>query len=192
MFDFDIRSVPRFILRDKNGYALAKAIQAAMQIMNDTVEDGVNCITDIDKMPEWRLDELAWELNIEWYDYEYDIEVKRRTVKTFQEVYKRLGTNYAVHTALQAIYPNCEIREWFDYNGTPFKFRLLVDTSDDGVTPDQIQRALDRIQYYRNERSVLDGVQYIISPSEPVTANAAACASGGYYFIGVTINEGGT
>ena len=37
MFTFDITKwVPRFLLNDKNGYALAKAIEAALQMMNDT------------------------------------------------------------------------------------------------------------------------------------------------------------
>ena len=56
MIDFNVtQHVPKFILRDKNGYALAKAIEAGMRIMNDTAQDGLDCVTNIDTMPEWTL-----------------------------------------------------------------------------------------------------------------------------------------
>lgn len=190
MFTFDAKKwVPKFLLQDKNGYAMAKAIEAAMQAMNDAIQEGVDCITDYSKMPEWRLDELAWEMMIDWYDYNYDIDAKRRTIQSAQEVYKRLGTPYAVSTAIQAVLPNSFIREWQDYGGEPFYFKLWVDTGDEGIEPEELQRILDRIQYYKNARSVLEGVEYIITPSRPVPAYAAGGVSGFYISLGVTINQ---
>ena len=60
MIKFDVtKNVPKFILRDKNGYAIAKAIEAGIQKMNDIVEEGVSYIEDTEAMPEWRLDELG-------------------------------------------------------------------------------------------------------------------------------------
>ena len=45
MFKFYVsRFVPKFILADKNGYAIAKAIEAAMQYMNKAIDTGVKCI----------------------------------------------------------------------------------------------------------------------------------------------------
>ena len=61
MINFSIHQLfPDFILEDKNGFAMAKAIEKMLQIMCDTVRNGVDTVKDVEKMPEWRLDELAW------------------------------------------------------------------------------------------------------------------------------------
>ena len=87
MFKINIEQwVPKFILDDKNGYALAKAIEAALQYMNDKVEEGFNCLTNTDEMPEWRLDELAWEYCCP-YDYSADITAKRRWIHDAEKLY---------------------------------------------------------------------------------------------------------
>ena len=92
MFELDITKwVPKFILADKNGYALAKAIEAGLQSANDIVSQGVDCITDVDAMPEWRLDEVAWEYNI-LYDYDADIATKRKWVSDAVQTYAIYGT----------------------------------------------------------------------------------------------------
>ena len=77
MFVFDVtKYVPQFLLNDKNGYAMAKAIEAGINYMNTACLNGTKLIYDVDTMPEWRLDELAWEYNLV-YDYTADIDVKR-------------------------------------------------------------------------------------------------------------------
>ena len=79
MIDFTIHQLfPDFILADKNGYAMAKAIERALQIMCSTIQTGVDNLQDIDKMPEWRLDEMAWELGC-LYDHNANIETKIAT-----------------------------------------------------------------------------------------------------------------
>ena len=160
MFIFDISKwVPKFILWDKNGYALAKAIEAGLQKMNDIIRQGVDCITDYDTMPEWRLDELAWETNF-LYDYSADVEIKRRLLKNVFYIYRRLGTKAAVENALQAIFPGSDLQEWFEYGGEPFYFRMEIELPDSGITPEQQARALRSILFYKNARSVLEGINY--------------------------------
>ncbi len=160
MFIFDISKwVPKFILWDKNGYALAKAIEAGLQKMNDIIRQGVDCITDYDTMPEWRLDELAWETNF-LYDYSAGVETKRRLLKDVFFIYRRLGTKAAVENALQAIFPGSVLQEWFEYGGEPFYFRMEIELPDSGITPEQLERALRRIVFYKNARSVLEGLNF--------------------------------
>ena len=78
MIDFSIMQLfPDFLLADKNGFAMAKAIEKALQIMCDTVQTGVDTVQNVDKMPEWRLDEMAWELGC-LYDYNASIDAKRK------------------------------------------------------------------------------------------------------------------
>ena len=160
MFKIDISKwVPKFILWDKNGYALAKAIEAGLQMMNDAVKKGVDCIVDYDTMPEWRLDELAWETNF-LYDYSADVEIKRRLLKNVFDIYRRLGTAAAVENALRAIFPGSDLQEWFEYGGEPYYFRLEIELPDSGITAEQQERALRSILFYKNVRSVLEGMNY--------------------------------
>ena len=50
----------------------------------------------IDQLSEAELDEMAWELNIQWYDSTAPIETKRAVIRNSDRVYAKLGTPYAV------------------------------------------------------------------------------------------------
>lgn len=151
MLDFNVvRWAPKFILRDKNGWAVAKAIEAALRLANSAIEDGVRCITDYDYMPEWRLDEVAWELGI-FYDYAADIETKRATVKAGAAVYRLLGTKAGVLQALRAGYEHFDMQEWFDYGGEPHHFR--VELTNEGGYDFGTLGEIDRIVAYTKRLS---------------------------------------
>lgn len=153
MFRFDpYKKIPRFILQDKNGFAIAKAIEAGMQIMNDTIKHGVDCINDYDRMPEWRLDELAWEYNAP-YDYDADVETKRRWIREAESLYSLYGTPNAIYQFLAGYFDSVKLEEAKDYNGDPFHFRLEFN----GLwTRENIAWATNAVQTVQNVRSVLD------------------------------------
>ena len=53
------------------------------------------CIRDrdkIDQLNDAELDEMAWELNIQWYDSTAPIETKRAVIRSSDRVYAKLGT----------------------------------------------------------------------------------------------------
>lgn len=155
MFTFEAtRWVPKFILNDKNGYALAMAIQAGMQSMNNIVRQGLDCITNIETMPEWRLDELAWELNC-LYDYDGPIASKRDWIANALPNYALRGTPQAIYSYLSGVFENVRLEEWFDYNGSPYHFRVTVAGAWSQAAENWARIAVDAA---RNVRSVLDGI----------------------------------
>lgn len=155
MFTFDITKwVPRFLLNDKNGYALAKAIEAALQMMNDIIDQGVNCLTDYETMPEWRLDELAWELNC-LYDYHADVETKRQWIISAIPYYRLYGTPEAIYKYIGSYFDAIDLEEFWVYNGDPFHFRVMVDGE---WTPENEAWARKAIDKAKNVRSVLDAL----------------------------------
>lgn len=160
MFTFKCEQwVPQFILNDKNGYALAKAIEAAMQYMNDKVQQGVDCLMDCDTMPEWRLDELAWETSC-YYDYNAPLETKREMIRNSAQNMYRAGTPYAVEKAISAIYPGSFVQEAGEYPTSPFHFRVMASLNEETVSSERDRQTREAIAYFKNVRSVLDGIVF--------------------------------
>ena len=96
-------------------------------------------------VPENILDILAAQFKVDWYRDDYPIETKRRVIKTAMEVRRYCGTEWAVKQAISAIYPNSEIVEWYDYDGTPGHWRLRANITDAEVqhrTVDEIENLL--------------------------------------------------
>lgn len=156
MFRYEAeRWTPRYILNDKNGYALAKAIEGAMNYLNEHVLAGVLCAGDYDTMPEWRLDELAWEINC-LFDYAAPVDVKRKWIKSAFPMYRLYGTPAAVYQYIGSYFNDIDLEEWWEYRAEPFHFRLTVEGE---WTPENEAWARKALDAAKNARSVLDGLR---------------------------------
>lgn len=119
--------------------------------------------TAIDSAPENILDILAVQFKVDWYRDDYPIETKRRVIKTAMEVRRYCGTEWAVKQAISAIYPNSEIVEWYDYNGTPGHWRLRVNITENAdVAYYTIKRMESLLGYARRCTAHLEGISYLI------------------------------
>lgn len=145
---------PDFILADRNGYAMAKAIERALQIMCSAIRDGVDTLQNVDKMPEWRLDEMAWELGC-LYDHNAAIETKRHWIKNATPLYAALGTPQAIYNFLEGYFGQVELEENWQYAGEPFHFRVTVSGE---WTPENEAWLRRAVEASKNIRSVLDNV----------------------------------
>lgn len=155
-FTFDIsRLVPRFLYKDKNGYAISKAIERAFQYVAAKVEEGIAVIQDPDAMPEWRLDEMAGELGC-LYDYTGTVESKRYWIANAIPLYSITGTPQAIYDFLAGVFDEIELEEFWQYDGDPFHFRVTVEGE---WTPETEAWARHAIATAQNVRSVLDGLR---------------------------------
>lgn len=177
---------PSFILSDKNGYAMARAIARALQIVCDTVQDGIDTVMRIDKMPEWRLDELAWEFNITWYDYAASIDEKREQIKGAMSYYDRLGTPAAVRRAISDVYGAGYVSEWFEYGGEPYHFKVY--TTNVSVLHENRERFIKLLDKVKNVRSVLDNLYYNGNSSAAKLYAATKCTGVMAYASGTARN----
>ena len=137
--------------------------------------DLLRIYTRIDELDEELLDILAYDFKVDWWDPNYSIEEKRRTLKSNWLVHKRMGTKAAVEAAISAIYPATKVQEWFEYGGEPYYFRLLIDLTDVLPNPEAHERVLSRVSYYKNLRSHIDEIQYIVRPREDATVRMGGC-----------------
>lgn len=147
--------VPRFIMADKNGYAVAKAIEKAFQYVAGAAEDGLDIILDVENMPEWRLDELAVDYNVP-YDYEAGIEQKRKWIREAIPMYQILGTKEAVRQYIDGYFGEVEINENWEYGGEPYHFTVTVGGEWTPRTEAWARGAIERVI---SIRSVLDALR---------------------------------
>ena len=154
-----LRTLPEVLRNDEKMAALAASIADVLAARPAEIEQ-LMIYSRIDELPEDLLDILAEDFKVDWWDGDYTLEEKRQTLKDSWRVHRMLGTKAAVETAISAIYPETQVSEWFEYGGEPYHFRLLIDSTYEGVDPAKHQRVLDRVEYYKNLRSVLDEVEY--------------------------------
>ncbi|MDR1705896.1 MAG: phage tail protein I [Clostridiales bacterium] len=160
IYDIDLtRALPPTLKSDPNMLVLGKVI--AERLQENIRLSRLNIVYDrIDELPENVLDILAYDMHIDWYDYGYPIETKRRVIKNSVRIHKRLGTKYAVALAIRDVFPESYIVEWFQYGGGKYLFRLFVDITGQGLSEEQNRDILRKVFFYKNLRSHLDEVIY--------------------------------
>lgn len=148
------RLFPDFLLSDRNGGAMIAAIERALQIMCSTVQSGIENLQNIDKMPEWRLDEMAWELGC-LYDRSATLEQKRHWIKNATPLFASLGTPQAIYNFLEGYFSQVELEENWQYAGEPYHFRVTVSGE---WTPENEAWLRRAVEASKNIRSILDNV----------------------------------
>lgn len=166
----------KFMQQDATTKAMCAALNPEIQKLSEEVKEclllpRVDMTPDelVNELSEELLDELAWELHIEWYDANASIEVKRALIKNSDKVHQYLGTPFAVEQVIQDYFGDGTVEEWFEYGGKPYMFN--VRTSNPAVTAglaNQFTMALDSV---KNMRSKLE--QIIISLSADMNMNFA-------------------
>ena len=165
------RSLPPVLKDDPKMIALARTIAEQLQVTARQIEKNI-IYARIDELDEQTLDVLAYDLHVDWYDYSYPIEVKRQTIRDSVRVHRRLGTKYAVETALGAVFPGTRVQEWFEYGGDPYKFRVVIGATEAGITAGRQAAVLDRVRFYKNLRSHLEAISYQIEKRTAVKVAA--------------------
>ena len=163
--------LPEALKKDPKMVALANATAAAL-LDTSGIMNSVLIYSRFDELPDELVDILAYDLHVDWYDYSYPIEVKRRTIRDSIQVHRRLGTKYAVEKALGAVYPGTKVEEWFEYGGDPYKFRVVIGATEAGITADRQAAVLDRVRFYKNLRSHLEAISYQIEKRTAVKVAA--------------------
>lgn len=188
MMDFDIKGlVPRFIWDDKNGHAMAKAMEAGLKDFLAVCKTGLDNWGNVQAMPEWRLDEMAWEYNIP-YDFTADVEVKREWISNVYGLSRLYGTPEGIVEYMGAYFENATLQEAWEYGGQPFHFRMIFP---DSWTPEKVAWATRAINEVKNVRSVLDTYTFIGKWLHNIYAGCALYTyeSGTYHLPAVEIEN---
>lgn len=150
-----IELLPKFMQEDNFNIGLANGIDDFVKKIEATIKT-FSVWDHIDDLTEEELDELAWELNIEWYRKSADIETKRKVIKDSDHVHSKLGTKWAVETTIKTYFGDGYIQEWFEYEGTPGHFKVF--SSNPTVTNENLQEFLEVLRKVKRASSHLDGI----------------------------------
>ena len=181
-----LRALPGVLRDDGPMYAIAASVADALSARQGEI-DLIRIYTRIDALPERLLDALAFDFNVGWWDPDYTLEEKRRTLKGSWAVRRGLGTKAAVEGAISAVYAGTKVVEWFEYGGAPYEFKLLVDAAHEGADPQKHRRALERLGHYKNLRSSPFTVEYTARAQCACAAYAGAAAAGIYMEMTVEV-----
>ena len=171
-----VATLPPALRTDPSVVALAEALGEVLAVRPAEIER-LRIYPAIDTLDEPLLDILAHDFKVDWWDPEYSLEEKRRTLKDSWRVHRLLGTRAAVETAISAIYPHTQVLEWFEYGGEPYHFRLDINITNDSIDSAKQRRVLERLNFYKSLRSHNDGVTYFVE-AEPAIVSAVASAPG--------------
>lgn len=186
-----LRALPEVLRNDGNMAALATAVAQVLAARPEEIRQ-LSIYPRIDELPEGLLDILAYDFKVDWWDGDYTLEEKRQTLKDSWRVHRMLGTKAAVEAAISAIYPNTVVEEWFEYGGEPYHFRLQIDASNKDIGSIRHKRVLERVNYYKNLRSHLDGIRYVVYPEGVATAYAGSAYCGHHMSLSVNVAVNGT
>lgn len=165
-----IRLLPQFMREDKAVIGLAKGVDALVPDIAAVIHK-LSTWDCVDTMSEAELDEMAWELNILWYDTSAPIETKRDLVKNSDQVYKRLGTKWASENVIRAYFGDGYIEEWFEYDGEPGHFRIM--SSNPSLEGDKFIEFLHILARVTRATAKLDGVIISLSGLTTIAAGFA-------------------
>lgn len=150
-----IKLLPQFMQDDAAVRGLAAGIDSIVPQLAADMEK-LSTWDCIDTLSEAELDDLAWELNILWYDTGAPIDVKRNIVKDSDKVYKKLGTKWAVENVINTYFGDGYIEEWFQYGGDPGRFRVY--SGNPTLNESKFTEFLNLLNKVKRASSQLDGV----------------------------------
>lgn len=115
-------------------------------------------LTNIDTVPSDVLPHLAEQYHItgeEGWLFCNTEQEKRNLIKSAIKLHKYRGTKAAIVNALEVLNLDADIKEWFEYEGQPFFFRVFINL-DKTYNSELEERIINVINAHKNVRSWLE------------------------------------
>lgn len=178
LYKFKLKdTLPSSIANDANVQALAEVVTLRLMALMPFV-DRLTILSHLNELSTPILDELAWHLHVDFYDEVVAREQKIKLILSSIAGHRRKGTVGLVEEVIGELYSDCEVVENWDYDGgKPYRFKLQM--SGYMMTPNIRERVLRILEFVKNKRSWLDGIEYV-----------HAINSGGVYVGGIATAAG--
>lgn len=139
-----------------------------------------------EKMREWlKFDERFFydqnDFNRAFLAYTFDIEPKSTSLDETKELLKEPiktyfdeGTFATLAKALKSLYSGTTLKEWHEYGGEPYHFKLKFEASDKGIDFKTLAKSDKIVNAYKNVRSVYDGASIALASVAQIKAASAS------------------
>lgn len=159
--------LPYNFRNDVEARAFSKALKRGMELVYQNMQQIF--VHNIDDMTNEMLDYMAIQARVPYYTQGLEIEKKRELIKNAGRWHLTAGTATAVEELVSIIFGFGEIKEWNEYGGEPFHFKIRTNAR---LQANNIQRLSEMIDKVKNVRSILETVE-IVRRAE--TAEETAC-----------------
>lgn len=150
-----LKLLPEFMRGDRANKGLAAGASAVLKDVAVKTKL-LTTWSQIESMTDEQLDELAWELNIEWYKSTADLQTKRAIIKNSDKVHAKLGTKWAVEQIITDAFGEGVVREWWEYGGEPYHFKVL--STNPGLVNEHHEEFLEMLEIVKRKSAWLDAV----------------------------------
>ena len=114
-------------------------------------------------MTEEQLDQMAWELNVSWYQHNANVRKKRDIIKNAKTIHRKLGTKWAMEQVLTIYFEESKVLEWYQYDGIPGHFK--IQTYNTATVDSDAERFLAILDDVKRYSQVLDDIEVLSSSS---------------------------
>ena len=117
--------LPVYFKYEPDVIAYSAALKVGMEYMLEYAKRTMLC-ADIDELPEYLVNYLAVENDASYYTEDMAIGVKRNIVKNALYWKYEAGSVAAVSELVNTVLGNGIVREWYEYGGDPYSFKIYV------------------------------------------------------------------
>jgi len=118
----------------------------------------INIIATLSEQTDDVLAQLAYDRHIEGYSHVLPRSVRESLVRKAIQLHRYKGTPAAMQSALDSLGYGMTIKEWFEYDGEPYHFKIELDLFGQEITEAEYALIDTFIRQYKNVRSKLDGI----------------------------------
>ena len=150
-----VRLLPHFMREDGAARGIGEVVSAFVREMSSAA-DLLSGWDKLERLPEEHLDEIAFELNLLWYDKSATVEIKQNLIRDGIYMHSKLGTKWAVENIIKTYFGSGFVREWFEYGGEPGHFRAF--SSNPSISEERLNEFLSLLDKVKRASAHLDGV----------------------------------
>ena len=116
--------------------------------------------------PASHLPWLAWALSVDTWDPTWSEQVQRQVIAQSIPLHRIKGTRRAIEMALAPISAGLTVEEWFEYGGSPYRFRVTQNlTVDEAWSGNKLGLIYQTVVRAKNVRSWLESIRVKRAPT---------------------------
>ncbi len=152
--------LPANLRHDPDIIAASQGVDREFQALVASIQ---NCITiaDVAHAASEIVDNLAGQMNVDFYDQTLPLEKRRALVKNGYLYKYRKGTADAVKKIVSDAFDQTGVKEWFQYDGDPYHFKISTETNLPSES--KIKEVVRAVNSVKNARSTLECVEALKS-----------------------------